>query len=124
MIGLAMEYAEPAAQIVAWGCRILVQSTLLIALGLAACGVLRRRSATLRSVVLRATLVAVVVCPVVSGWCGLVVVEIPLPSGSGGRSVSTPSARPALLRHRLPYRLLQLPVLLMMLEAQIRLSAL
>ena len=95
MIGLAMEYAEPATQIVAGGCRILVQSTLLIALGLAACGVLRRRSATLRSVVLRATLVAVVVCPVVSGWCGLVVVEIPLPSGSGGRSVSTPSARPA-----------------------------
>ena len=48
-MNLAVQYAEPAAHLVAWACRILVQSTLLIGVGLAACGFWRCRSAALRS---------------------------------------------------------------------------
>lgn len=89
MMSLAMEYAEPAAQLVAWGARLLVQSTLLIALGLGACGVLRRRSAALRSMVLRGTLLAVLACPIVGSVSGMAGVEIPLPRAIGVVSPST-----------------------------------
>ena len=82
MMSLATDYAEPAAQLVAWGACFLVQSTLLIALGLAACGLLRQRSAALRSMILRGTLLAVLICPVVSEWGGLGRVGIVLPQRS------------------------------------------
>lgn len=96
MTSLAMEYAEPVAQLVAWGARFFVQSTLLIALGLTACSLLHRRSAALRSIVLRGTLLAVLVCPFVSEWGGLHRVEILLPQHIGVISSSaTPTASPS-----------------------------
>jgi HEAT repeat protein/beta-lactamase regulating signal transducer with metallopeptidase domain len=89
MMSLAVEYAEPAADLVAWGCGILIQSTLLISVGLAACGFLRRRSAALRSSVLRATLLAVLVCPVVTGIGGLGMVDVPVPHQTAAVSEPT-----------------------------------
>jgi len=79
MTGLATQYSELAVHGVAWGCRILIQSTLLIALGLTACYLLRHRSAALRSSILRATLVAVLVCPFVGGMGDLRIADVPIP---------------------------------------------
>lgn len=81
MMDLAAQYAEPAACVVAWAARTLVQSTLLICLGLAACGFLRRRSAALRSAVLRGTLLAVLICPIAGSACGLDLLDISIPQG-------------------------------------------
>ncbi len=89
MMNLAVEYAEPAADLVAWGCGILLQSTLLISVGLAACSFLRRRSAALRSSVLRATLLAVLICPVVTGVGGVGRIDVPV--GHQTAAVSEPT---------------------------------
>ena len=88
MMDLAVQYAEPAACVVAWAARTLFQSTLLICLGLAACGFLRRRSAALRSAVLRGTLLAVLICPLAGGLCGLDLLDVSIPQGSPAASAS------------------------------------
>ncbi|NLZ05527.1 MAG: hypothetical protein GXY19_10175 [Phycisphaerae bacterium] len=88
MMDLAVKYAEPAACVVAWAARTLFQSTLLICLGLAACGFLRRRSAALRSAVLRGTLLAVLICPLAGGLCGLDLLDVSIPQGSPAASAS------------------------------------
>jgi len=79
MMDFATEYSELAAHGVAWGTRILIQSTLLIALGLAACSLLRHRSAALRSSILRATLITVLVCPFIGSVSNLRIVDVPIP---------------------------------------------
>ncbi len=82
MMELAAQYAEPAACVVAWAIRCLVQSTLLICLALAACGFLRRRSTALRSAVLRITLLATLICPIAGSVCGLNLLDVSIPQGS------------------------------------------
>jgi len=90
MMSLATEHVELTAQLVAWGARVFVQSAVLIGLGLAACGLLGRRSAMLRSLVLRGTLLTTLLCPAISGVTGLGRVDLPIPQGR--QIVSTPAS--------------------------------
>ncbi len=95
MMDFATQYSELAAHRVAWGCRILIQSTLLIGLGLAACSVLRHRSAALRSSVLRAALIAVLVCPLIGSMSSLRIVDVPIPQVTPVESEQTRPAVPS-----------------------------
>ena len=79
MTRLVTEYAGLCTHLVAWGFLLAIQSTFLISMGLAACAFLRHRSPALRSAIQRATLVAVLVCPVWSCFSGLVRVALPVP---------------------------------------------
>jgi formylglycine-generating enzyme required for sulfatase activity/beta-lactamase regulating signal transducer with metallopeptidase domain len=68
MIETLLHWAEMrAVALAAGGASLFVQSTLLIATGLIAAACVRRRSAALQSLILRATLVAVLACPL-AGW--------------------------------------------------------
>ena len=113
MTSLVMESAGLSARLVAWASLLVLQSTFLISLGLAACAFLRRRSAALRSSILRATLLAVIVCPVLGSFGGLFKVDLPMPravpvvselavaSASSSLSVAPATASP-LIRFRAP----------------------
>src|SRR5262249_53116793 len=73
-----------AGRTVAAGAHLLVQSTLLILAGLVLARVCRRRGPALESVILRATLVAVILCPLLSVLLGRL--------GIQGRSLELPAA--------------------------------
>lgn len=94
MTRLVTEYAGLCTYLVVWGCLIAIQSTFLISLGLAACAFLRHRSPALRSAILRATLLAVTVCPVVSHFGGLARIALPMPQGASVLSEPADSSVP------------------------------
>ena len=58
MIPLLSDFQVLSGSIMIYGCRILIQSTLLIAFGLFAARMLKHRGAALQSSILRITLVA------------------------------------------------------------------
>ena len=79
MTSLATDYSTLSAHLLAWACRFLIQSTLLIALALTACALLRHRSAALRSSILRAALLAVIICPFLPSLGGPAALHVPIP---------------------------------------------
>src|SRR5687768_11789330 len=93
---------DASAVVVESAANVLVQSTLLIAAGLLASALLRRRGAAVQSAVLRATLVAVIACPLASwllgtagfgGW-GVRLPVLETEVAAAGRAEMSPSAIP------------------------------
>jgi len=82
MTSLLTDYSPLSAQLVAWACRFLIQSTLLMALALTGCAFLHHRSAALRSSILRVTLLAAIICPFLPSLGGPAAIDIPIPSAS------------------------------------------
>jgi beta-lactamase regulating signal transducer with metallopeptidase domain len=92
---LWIELVDLAARATEMGVQWLVQSTLIMGLGLAIARALRDRSAALLSTLYRTTLVAALVCPLVAGFlasAGMTVAGLPTPRIRDGLIVAAPSA--------------------------------
>ena len=96
---------EIANFVVALGANLLVQSTLLIAPGLLAAHLCRRKGAALQSLIRRVTLVAILVCPLATyllSAAGIEGVSLALPKAAQYESVATPLESPATQSTTLP----------------------
>jgi beta-lactamase regulating signal transducer with metallopeptidase domain/uncharacterized GH25 family protein len=79
-----MALLDAAVGAVGFACNWLLQSTLVIAAGLACAGLVRRRGSALQSAIYRTTLVAALVCPLATSLLAL--------SGVSGWSIEMPAA--------------------------------
>jgi beta-lactamase regulating signal transducer with metallopeptidase domain len=90
---IQMAVLDAASVVVSFAMNWLLQSTLLIAAGLAVAGLLRRRGSALQSAVYRTTLAAVFVCPLASGLLATAGVSgwsLPMPAAWTYEELSAP----------------------------------